>query len=200
MPHRRMIAELVEQVLDGTELKLAVDGYRLQENLEEGRVELECEVHSTKTGERYSIQGSGVGLVNAVFTALLERYSDEYPSLKTLQFSDFSIQAHVATGDDKARSNMAAEVELQVLNSEGRAFDFKHASRSITGSSIYVVLECVEFFVNSERAFLAVYRALEHAKEQNRHDSVERYTGQLATLVEATSYSDVIERVRRGHG
>lgn len=194
--HRQTISDLVARVLDGTELKLAVDGYRLEESLEEGHVEVECLVHSKQTGERESIRGQGVGLIDAVFTALHDRYSDQHSSLKTLHFQDFQVSAQAGTGGDGSKSDMTAEVQLKVLNSQGRSFRFNHTSPSITGSSIHVVRECVEFFVNSERAFLAIYRALQHAKKENRHDSVELYTAQLATLVEATSYSHVIEKVR----
>ncbi len=197
MLKQQMIADLVERVLDGTGLELAVDTYRLEENLEAGRVTVGCEVHDAKTGEKTSIHGAGVGLIDAVFAGLLDRYSESYPSLRSIRFSDFSIKANVETGDHDARSDMAAKVELEVLNSDGRSFHFQHASKSITASSIYVVLEAVKFFVNSERAFIAVYRALQHAKRENRHDSVQAYTSQLSTLVEATSYSEVIEQVKR---
>lgn len=197
MPKREAISQLVAQVLDGTELELKIDGYRLEESFETGRVQVHCEVHDARTGEKTSIAGDGVGLIDAVFGGLLSRYSDAHPSLSAIRFSDFSIKANVETGDHQGRSDMAAKVELEVLNSEGRAFHFTHGSRSITASSLYVVLDAVAFFINCERAFVAVYRALEHAKRENRHDSVERYTGQLATLVEATSYSDVIEHAKR---
>lgn len=197
MPKQQMIAELVERVLDGTGLELAVDTYRLEENLESGRVEVSCEVHDTKTGEETSIRGAGVGLIDAVFNGLLDRYSESYPSLRSIRFSDFSIKANVETGDHAARADMAARVELEILNSDGRSFRFRHASPSITASSICVVLEAVKFFINSERAFIAVYRALQHAKRENRNDSVQTYTSQLSTLVEATSYSEVIEQVKR---
>ncbi|MEL6544231.1 MAG: hypothetical protein AAFQ82_06365 [Myxococcota bacterium] len=197
MPKQQMIAELVERVLDGTGLELAVDTYRLEENLDGGRVTMSCDVHDAKTGEKTSIHGSGVGLIDAVFAGLLDRYSGSYPSLNSIRFSDFSIKANVETGDHDARSDMAAKCELEILNSDGRSFHFQHASPSITASSIYVVLGAVEFFVNSERAFIAVYRALQHAKRENRHDSVQAYTAQLSTLVEATSYSEVIEQVKR---
>lgn len=198
MPKMQAISELVGEVLDGTELELKIDEYRLEESFETGRVAVHCEVHDARTGEKTSITGDGVGLIDAVFGGLRTRYSDQHRSLNTIRFSDFTIKANVETGDHAGRSDMAAKVELEVVNSEGRAFHFSHASRSITASSLYVVLDAVAFFVNCERAFVAVYRALEHAKSENRHDSVERYTGQLATLVEATSYSDVIEHRKRG--
>jgi hypothetical protein len=197
MTEREGIQALIKSVLDGTEMRLRVDRYRLEENLENGEVEVYADVHDERTGEPQVIEGRGVGLVDAFFNGLVKRHSHEYQSLKSIRFADFSVKGEVATGQATARSDMAARVTLHVANSESREFAFVHSSPSITGSSIAVVVQAVEFFINSERAFVAVYRALEHAREQNRPDSVARYTAQLSTLVEATSYSEVIEGIRK---
>jgi hypothetical protein len=196
MTERDAIQALIQSVLDGTELRLRVDRYRLDENLENGQVEMHAEVHDERTGERHVIEGAGVGLVDAFFNGLIKRYSSEYPSLRSIRFADFSVKGEATTGRAAARSDMAARVALHIANSEDREFTFTHSSPSITGSSIAVVVLAVEFFINSERAFVAVYRALEHARAQNRADSVARYTAQLTTLVEATSYSEVIDGIR----
>ena len=200
MYQKQAIAQLVAEVLDGTELRLRVDSYRLEESLESGLVEIHCDVHDERSGNKEVIRGRGVGIVDAMFQGLVALYSDTFPSLRTIRFSDFSIKADVATGRYDARSDMAAAVTLHVANSEGREYVFTHASPSITRSSLAVVLQCVEFFINSERAFIAVYRALQHARGQNRPDSVSRYTAQLATLVEATSYTDTIAQIRKELG
>ena len=197
MDQKEVIAELVAEVLDGTELRLRVDAYRLEENLEAGILEVRCDVHDERTGNKEIIQGRGVGIVDAMFQGLVALYSGTFPSLKSIRFADFSMKADVESGRDLARSDMAAEVTLRVVNSEGREFSFTHASPSITRSSLAVVLQSVEFFINSERAFIAVYRALQHARAQNRADSVTRYTAQLTTLVEATSYTEVIAAIRK---
>ena len=197
MTDRESIQKLVAEILDGTELRLKVDKYTADESLESGEVQVRVEVHDERTGEPLVIDGHGVGLVDAFFAGLKARYSGEYPSLKSIRFADFSITADVDTGRQAARSDMAATVTLRVANSEGREFAFAHSSPSITGSSIAVVLDAVAFFINSERAYVAPYKALEYARDQNRADSVQRYTSQMATLVEATSYSEVIEQLRR---
>jgi hypothetical protein len=196
MTEREGIQSLIKAVLDDTEMRLRVDRYRLEENFENGEVEVHADLHDERSGLPQVIDGRGVGLVDAFFNGLVGLHSTEYESLKSIRFADFSIKAEVATGRASARSDMAARVTLHVANSEHREFTFVHSSPSITGSSIAVVVQAVEFFINSERAFVAVYRALEHAREQNRPDSVARYTTQLSTLVEATSYSEVIERIR----
>lgn len=197
MDQKDAIAQLVAEVLDGTELRLRVDSYRLDEDLESGVLEVRCDVHDARSGNQEVIRGSGVGIVDAVFQGLVQLYSEQFPSLKSLRFADFSIKADVETGRYANRSDMAAVATLRVANSEGREYAFTHASPSITRSSLAVVLQSVEFFINSERAFIAVYRALQHARSHNRQDSVARYTAQLTTLVEATSYSEVIEQIRR---
>jgi len=191
------IRGLVGDVLDGTELQLTVDAYSLSENLEDGAVKIRCEVHDAQTGEKKVIEGSGVGIVDAFFHGMMDLYSDEYASLKTIRFADFAIKAHLDTGKVSAKSDSQAAVTLTVENSEGKSYSFSDTSPSITRSSISVVLHATEFFMNSERAFIAVYRALEHARAEKRQDSIQRYTAQLTTLVEATSYSEVIEQIRK---
>lgn len=197
MVKREAIEALVAEVLDGTELQLKADTYSLDENLESGQVTVRCLVHDARTGEKQTIDGSGVGLVDALFAGLVRVYSGQFPSLTTIRFADFSIKADLDTGRQAAKSDMAAEVALRVANSENREVVFTHRSPSITRSAVNVVLQAVAFFINSERAFIAVYRALQHARSQARPDSVERYTAQLTTLVEATSYSEVINQIRR---
>jgi hypothetical protein len=196
MMHKKAeIESLVAQILDGTELQLHVDSYTLEENLEAGEVRVHCLVHDQRTGEKKTIEGCGVGIVDAFFAGMVMLYAEQFPSLNTIRFADFALKADVNSGRG-ARADMAAEVSLRIANSEGKEYVFKHASPSITRSTLAVVLQGVEFFINSERAFIAVYRALNHARTQNRPDSVERYTAQLAILVEATSYTEVIEQIR----
>jgi hypothetical protein len=197
MDQKQAIAELVAGVLDGTELHLRVDAYRLEEVLESDILQVRCDVHDERTGHREIIEGQGVGIVDAMFQGLIRLYSEKFPSLKSIRFADFSIHADLDSGRRTARSDMAAKVTLRVANSEDNEFVFVDESPSITRSSLAVVLQAVEFFINSERAFVALYRALQHARAQNRADSIELYTAQLSTLVEATSYSEVIAQIRK---
>ena len=197
MPQKESIESLIADVLDGTELNLAVDSYRFEETFESGEATIACEVHDARTGEKKLIEGTGVGIVDAFFRGIVDLYSGEFPSLTTIRFADFSIKADVDTGRDAARTDSTAEVTLRVANSDGKEFVFSDRSPSITRSSMNVVMRGAEFFINSERAFIAVYRALQHAREESRSDSVARYTAQLATLVEATSYTEVIEQIRQ---
>ena len=197
MQRKNSIEALVAEVLDGTELVLRVDSYSLNENLETGEVSISCDVHHEKSGEQQVIEGKGVGIVDALFHGFVDIYSQTYHSLETIRFVDFSVAAHIDRARTGALTDSSSKVTLCVANSEEQEFLFTHESPSSTRSSIEAVLQAAEFFVNSERAFIAVYRALDHARKENRVDSVARYTKQLTTLVGATSYTEVIDKIRR---
>ena len=197
MPKKSLIADLIKQVLDGTDIDMGLDTYTLQETLEIGRLNIKCEVHHQKTGQKRTIVGEGVGIIDAFFRGFVEIYSQEFPSLNTIRFTEFTVNASIDNETKTNNSDSLASVHLGVANSDGYIFEFTHASRSMTRSCLEVVLAAGEFFVNSERAFIAVYRALQHARETNRSDSVRIYTQQLTTLVKATSYSQVIEKIRQ---
>jgi hypothetical protein len=197
MEKKRAIESLVAQVLDGTELRLKVDRYTLEENFETGEAKVQCSVHDAQTGAQHTIAGHGVGFIDAFFQGLTQKYAGQFASLDTIRFSQFGVKANLGSGKGKALADSPVEVSLSVANSEGKEFEFSNNSPSITRSSVDVVLQAVEFFINSERAFIQVYNALQHARKTSRPDSVQQYTAQLATLVEATSYSSVIEQIKK---
>ena len=176
---------------------LQIDKYELREDWEGGLVSLDCEVHHKNSGEKNTICGEGVGVVHAFYNGFIDLYSESFPSLKTIEFADFQIKALIESrSKGGVKADSPCEAELRINNYSGKEFIFSSQSKSVTRCTIQAVLDAVEFFVNSERAFVAVFNALEYAKTNNRTDSIGLYTSQLAILVEATSYSEVIEKLR----
>jgi hypothetical protein len=175
---------------------LHVNRVLIEEDLEKKSTAINCEVTDEPTGESFVIAGKGVGLVNAFFQGMVDRFANDYPSLKTIRFSSFSVQAHLDTKQDYAGTDSEGEVTLQVANSEGKLFRFTHVSRSVIGSAIITTLLGLEYFINSEKAFVSMYHALKDAKERNRSDLIQRYTDRMALLVQNTSYSEVINKIR----
>jgi hypothetical protein len=143
------------------------------------------------------VEGHGVGLVDALYAALLDRYAREYQSLKTIQMTGFQVAADIETKKAQAGVDAVARVTLDVSNSEGRLFSFSDASRSVTSSTARVVLVMVQYFVNAERAFLTLHNARRDALARGREDLVSRYTAEMAAVVESTSYAEVIANIRK---
>jgi len=143
------------------------------------------------------VEGQGVGLVDALFAGLLDRYAREYQSLKTIQLTAFHVAADIETKKAQAGVDAVARVTLDISNSEGRLFSFSDASRSVTASTARAVLAMISYFVNAERAFLTLHHARRDALARGREDLVSRYTAEMAAVVESTSYAEVIANIRK---
>jgi hypothetical protein len=147
-----------------------------------------------------TVEGKGVGVVDALWSALLDRYAREYQSLKTIQLVSFQVGADMDTKKGQAGVDAMGRVTLDVTNSEGRHFTFSDQSRSIITSTARAVVACMQFFVNAERAFLTLHNARRDALSRGREDLVARYTAEMAEVVEATSYAEVIANIRKELG
>lgn len=186
----------VREVVGDKYLDLWVDRYVLEEDARTGNCTISCELHERPTGKKVEIRGEGVGFVDAVFHALQRTLGETYTSLNSIQFTSFHVEAILDTRRGKVGSDAMGRAVLELENSRGRRFVFSHSSRSITGSAMIVTLMGVEYFVNTERAFITLHRALEDARKRNRSDLAEKYQLQISAIVENTSYSEVIERMR----
>ena len=188
--------ELIKRVLDKDYIELHLDKLVVDEDADETHSSVRL-VLSDTNGRIIEVDGDGVGLVDAIIKALLDRYGVEYPSVKSIEMASFTVSANIESKQDRAGVDSMARVTLGVLNSEGKLFEFSDESRSVSRSSARAVLAAVEYFVNAERAFIALYRARLDAKERRRDDLITRYTRELAEVVKSTSYAEVIEKMKR---
>ena len=146
------------------------------------------------------VEGKGVGVVDALYSGLIDRYGREYQSLKSIQIVGFQLAADMQSKKVQAGVDAIGKVTLDITNSEGRHFTFTDTSRSITTSSARTVIACVQYFLNAERAFLTLYNARRDAMARGREDLVARYTAELSEVVESTSYAEVIANIRKELG
>src|SRR3990167_7869054 len=136
------------------------------------------------------IESSGVGMVDAIFSGLKTYYTSEFDSLDGLELSKFFVKA-------KSKSTKAeVDVDLEIRNSYGRLFLFSDSSKSLIASTTRVSASVIEYFSNSEKAFLSVLKAFKDAKLRGREDLATRFTSELSILADNTSYSDVLDKAR----
>ena len=195
-PHANL--ELIRRVLGADFLNLEVKRLILDEESDTARSKVKVEtIHN---GTPQTVEGEGVGLVDALIAGLFKRYEVEYQSLKSIELASFSIQARLDTKQRRAGADSIGEVTLEVKNSEGNLFTFSDSSRSIASSTARAVIAAVEYFVNAERAFIMLYTSRQDARERSRDDLVTRYTEELAEVVKSTSYAEVIENIKKDLG
>jgi hypothetical protein len=190
----------VRDILGDDYMQLQVTRYSLTEDLATGRAAIATQLLRVGQGPLRSIEGEGVGLVDALFKGIQAALVEEFPSLAHIHFSAFAVSADFRNARAGSRSDAPGTVRATVENASGRRFEFEHTSPSVSASSVAVVLQAVEHFVNAERAVLRVYAWIEDARRRNRADLAERYVSRLAELVQNASYSDTIERERKRLG
>jgi LeuA-like protein with dimerisation domain len=191
--------ELIHRVLGKDYLELHILRLTLIEEADAATSRVKVETIDGN-GRTEVIEGEGVGLVDGLFSALLGRYALEYQSLETIELANFRVNARLDTKNQQSGVDAVGEVTIEVRNSERMLFTFSDASRSITTSTARAVLAMVEYFVNAERAFVMLYKSLQDAQDRNRHDLVSRYTQELAEVVKSTSYTEVIESIKKKSG
>ena len=188
---------LIRRVLGANYLELGLVKLAIEEQPDAGTL---VKVTVKERESPIDVEGKGVGVVDALFGALLDRYAREYQSLKTIHIVGFHVAADLETKKAQAGVDAVGKATLDVANSEGRLFSFSHASRSITTSTACSVLACVQYFVNAERAFLTLHNARRDAIARGREDLASRYTREMAEVVESTSYAEVIANIRKELG
>ncbi|MEO6773968.1 MAG: alpha-isopropylmalate synthase regulatory domain-containing protein [Kofleriaceae bacterium] len=186
--------ELIKRVLGNNYLALGLVKLSIDEDAGEST---HVRAKVTEGEQQVEVEGTGVGVVDALYNGLLDRYAREYQSLKTIQIVGFQLAADMESKKAQAGVDAVGKVMLEVKNSEGKYFAFVHASRSVTTSSACAVLAAVEYFVNAERAFLTLYNARRDALQRGREDLVARYTAELSEVVQSTSYAEVIANIRK---
>lgn len=190
---------ITREILGDDYRTLRLTRYTLTEDLVTGRANIVAQLFEGGDGAPpRAIEGEGVGLVDALFKGIQAALADEYPSIAHIHFAAFAVAADVRNITNGSRSDAPGTVRATVENSSGRSFEFEHTSPSISASSVAVILQAAEHFVNAERAVLRVYAWIDDAKKRNRQDLAERYIARLADLVQNASYSETIERAKAG--
>jgi hypothetical protein len=188
--------QLIRRVLGTNYLELKL----VRHSIEEGDHTTTAKVQLLEGDQTVEVEGKGIGVVDAIYNGLLDRYAREYQSLKTIQLIGFQVAAELETKKGQAGVDAIGRVTIEVTNSEGRRFTFSDKSRSVTISITRSVMAVVCYFVNAERAFVTLHNARRDALARGREDLVSRYTAEMAEVVESTSYAEVIANIRKELG
>jgi hypothetical protein len=188
---------LIQRVLSDDYLRLRVIHYQVAEYVSpEGGCRVTLTIETGDDEVRETVEGRGVGFVDAVYQGLMQHFAQAFASLKTLQFTGFAVDGRMETGRDSIGLDAEVEVRLGLRNPDDRRFEFLAVDRSTLAAAVAAVVQVVEYFVNSERAYVRLHRALADARGRQRPDLIERFRSELAELVNTTSYVAVSAQVR----
>lgn len=192
---KKMIG-LMKEILQEDYMNLRVVSYTLTENLDENTCQIQCELNDGETS--IMVEGEGVGTIDALFDGLKSRLAGDYPSLESIRFADFDIEGLISSDDGPETATEAeAKATVGIRNSEDKDFEFEARAPSVSRAGIQATVAAAEYFVNSERTYVRLHEILEHYRSEGRTDLVEKYTDLMSQVVENTSYSEVVERIRQ---
>lgn len=193
---QNQMISLMKEILQDDYLSLSVHTYTLNENLDLSSVDIHCRL-SDQSDASFEVEGAGVGVIDALFDGLKKRMAEAHPSLNSIRFSEFSIEGLVSRDDSPDTASKAEAVaRVGILNSEGREFLFEAKAPSVSRAGIEATVMAAEYFINSERTYVRLHEILEHYRDEGRTDLVEKYTELMTRVVQNTSYSKVVERIR----
>ena len=191
---RAELKELMESILQEDYITFSLSSCQIEERVEEKRSGILAKLFFSDRSDAIVIEGEGVGALDAFFLAMRNRLSEECPSVKAIIFSAIEAKS-VPNSDQEHPTDAEGEVTLYVRNSYGDEIEFFCRSRSLLHASLEAIMKAFEYFVNSEKAYIRAYQALEHHRHQYRPELEDRYTSYLSLLVRNTSYEEVIEQL-----
>lgn len=188
--------QIMQEVLNDEYLTLALDSYRIEENVELPS-KIVAKVTRSDDQPDLVIEGGGVGSVHAFFVATRDRLAEANPSVQAIIFTSFVAKSVPGSGG-KDPLDEEVEVSLEVQNSYNDVFTFTTRSPSLIRASLEAALGAVEYFANSERTYIKLYQVINHYKKEGRTDLIDKYTSMLGTVVRNTSYEEVSALLKRG--
>lgn len=195
---QREMQEIMKETLQDEYLHFSLESFRVEERLEsEAMSRIVAQIRTSNRQDCLPIEGEGSGALHAFFLALRDRLGEEYPSIKAIQFTEIRAKS-LPLSRSLHPTEAEVEVSLALTNSYGDPMEFVARSRSLIRATLEGFLQGVEYFVNSEKTYIRLFRALEHYRTQGRSDLIDKYTSLLTMVVRNTSYTEIIDRIKTG--
>jgi hypothetical protein len=190
------IDSIVREVLDGDYKKVSISQLDISEDLKNDSTLISCDMFF---GEKnYSLEGTGRGLVDALFGALLGSLKKDYISLENITLQDFVVTVDMNKFyRKKSKTDASVEAAVFVVNKMGKTFLFRHTCKSMISASVLCVAKMIEYYVNSELAVVHLKACIKDSQERARPDLTERYVSLLSELVRNVSYEKTITNLER---
>ncbi len=192
---KRETKELAAQILGENYINLSLVSYKIEES-ENNHSEISAQISRSDSKELIELKGKGVGAFDAFFISLREYFANEFPSVKAIIFTELKAKS-IPGSDLHHPTDALAEVSLTIQNSYRDEIEFTNRSRSLIRSSLEGLLQAFEYFINSEKTYIQLYKAIEHYKKEGRTDLIDKYTAMLSIVVRNTSYNEVFEQLKK---
>lgn len=190
------IDSIVREVLGSDYSRVIIDQLNIVEDLKNDSTLISCKMKFGK--KNYPLEGTGRGLVDALFDALSGTLKKDYVSLENITLQDFVVTVDMNKFyRKKSRTDASVEAAVFVVNKMGKTFLFRHTCKSMISASVLCVAKMIEYYVNSELAVVHLKGCIRDSQKRSRPDLTERYVSLLSELVRNVSYEKTITNLER---
>ena len=185
--------KIVHDVLGTRYVGIFIRNFRLVENDEAKTSHVKCTISFSNEWKEVQIAGVGYGMVDALFTSMMKKFTKDFSSLSQIEFDDFAMRIKfknlLAT-----KTDAPVEIKIALKNKQNQRIYFSSEARSMVVASVSALRKAFEYLINAERAFLHLQKDVKNAAERSRGDLTKAYTNQMATLVRVLSYEGVVKK------
>lgn len=136
------------------------------------------------------VVGTGVGIVDAGFNALVNGFGQTYKSLNTIELSDLYFQVdHSASRGPSLKSKTTMKIEFRNDMKDRTFFSGNTTSMSYTAATVLV--KAFEFYINCELLFKRLKFLIQDAESRSRPNISAKYKYDLSKVVEVTNYQSI---------
>jgi len=188
---------IINEVLGKSQLKLFISNFILKESDKDEKSYISCSLRvpaSRKLSAK--IKGEGDGFVDALFSAIIERLSGDFCSLKKFSLDDFSVKVDFKNSNRWNKTDAPVEIKLAIENSNKKLLYFKATARSLVVAAISAIKSAIEYLINVELAVIELYKSIKDATERGRTDLVQEDTIRMTELVRIVSYEETIAKLK----
>jgi len=189
--HTEMVS-VVKEVLAGDYWALNINNLSIEEDLCKKTTRISCQVHLND--ESFVVEEVGRGPIDALFNGLKDNLKKSYLSFHGLNFYEFSISGDVGVPSSDMSSEVECTLSISSVNVQ-KPLIYRCRDASINRAAICVVLNAVEYYVNSERAMRKLKKWAKDAQNRNRADLLQKNVLKMSKLLEGVSYKDTLAAI-----
>jgi hypothetical protein len=143
---------------------------------------------------KISVEAEGKGVVDALFNALLNKFAEEFVSLKSIKLYDFIVKIQFNKSRTPFQTDAPVEIKIVLESTNRKKLYFKHSSSSLVKAAGGALCQAIAYLINAERAVVQLHQDILYARKRQRTDLESGYTSQLVELVRTVPYSSVLEK------
>ena len=130
----------------------------------------------------------GQGFIDCIFSACMDRYSEEHKSLKRIKLKDLLVRPVFMPSLHDAQTGVKTDVVLKLEVPGREMVEFKNRSRSVIFSSYTNTLAAFQFYINCELSFKKLKFLVSEARARNRSDLVSGYLYKISYVAEMNDF------------